>query len=91
MSIDYLSTGNQDVKADHVTIYPNPAINTISVIVDTDINKIEVYNMAGNLMKTVNSNYKNIELSSFQSGIYLIVVSTKKDVYRQTLIKKERN
>jgi hypothetical protein len=54
-------------------IYPNPATNFINVIADININKIEITDISGKIVKQIfvdkNKN-ENIEIKNLKNGIY---------------------
>ncbi|MCL1850139.1 MAG: T9SS type A sorting domain-containing protein, partial [Bacteroidetes bacterium] len=58
-----------------VKIYPNPA-NSQIFIEGIDINGIELYDMQGRMVHTEKGNIRNIDVSGFVSGNYLITIST---------------
>ncbi|MCF6365122.1 MAG: T9SS type A sorting domain-containing protein [Bacteroidales bacterium] len=66
-----------------INIYPNPSSSglfTIDTRNNTEINKIQVFNITGqNIFSSENNKGKNfkLDLSSFNSGIYFIEISTK--------------
>jgi len=52
-------------------LIPNPTSSILTVHANTSVDKIEVYNMLGSKIgTTVNS--KTVDLSSFESGVYLL-------------------
>ncbi len=70
------------------SVYPNPAseVVTISLQEDLTLEKINVYNTLGQLVKTEKSN--NIFLSSLTNGSYFFEVITNKGKATKTIIKK---
>lgn len=71
------------------TIYPNPAVNTLNVVLTENIKGIEVYNTAGQLVmvKTVAepTMKTNFDITHLTAGLYLVRVETTKG---HTAIKK---
>ena len=57
-----------------VSLYPNPTTNFINISSEKDIQKANVYNVLGKVVKSLNINQKskNIDVSNLKSGIYLI-------------------
>ncbi|HNQ69030.1 MAG TPA: T9SS type A sorting domain-containing protein [Bacteroidales bacterium] len=68
------AVNNISANAD-VTIYPNPTDGTIS-IGNVENATIEVINLMGQVIKTVNSSFEvnNIDLSNFANGTYFVRV-----------------
>lgn len=75
-----------------VTIYPNPAINYITVELenDTKVGTINIYNMLGSIVKIVeiNGTKKEIDISELPSGSYIISVENEKERIIKQIIKK---
>lgn len=71
-------------------LYPNPVVDVVSFTVPSNVNieQVSVYNAAGQLVKTFIGKNKNINLSSFQAGIYLVQVKTDQGVQSHKIIKK---
>jgi len=61
------------VNNNKVTIYPNPTTNTITIKTDDDFVQVLIYNMLG--MKMLQTAHKNIDLSSFAPGVYVVDVN----------------
>jgi hypothetical protein len=60
------------VENDHnfITFYPNPTNDFININSKFIINKVEIYNVLGELLKTTNS--KKVNLSGLNQGIYIL-------------------
>jgi hypothetical protein len=67
-----------DITELKVKISPNPVISDLSVLANSDILKLTLYNSIGNIvyMEQVNCESFNIDMSGFASGIYLLKVQT---------------
>ena len=75
------STSTTDSQAEiGVSIYPNPAQNFVKIQVDTPDSDLKIYNSNSILVNkhTISSSETNIDLSGFESGIYLFSITTKK-------------
>ncbi|WCO02339.1 aryl-sulfate sulfotransferase [Psychroserpens ponticola] len=70
---DVLST--EEFAFEDVTVYPNPATDVIKVNSTHQINKIEIYNSLGAIISQV-SNSNEINVSSYNSGIYFVRISS---------------
>lgn len=64
-----------------VSIYPNPAVNSIAINTSSFISKVDIYTVNGQLLKSVNFtgslNNENINVSDLTKGFYFITVSDK--------------
>lgn len=62
-----------DINKNGVSIYPNPVKNVLNFSGAKDISKVEVYNVAGQKVKSVENLSENkIELSNLTKGTYII-------------------
>jgi len=79
-----------ELVAQTTEIYPNPANNVLNIISYTvGIEKINIYNLNGQLVlnKEVNNNQKTINISSLESGIYIVdILSENTSVKRKLII-----
>ncbi|RZK11739.1 MAG: T9SS type A sorting domain-containing protein [Flavobacterium sp.] len=82
--------GTVDFKATSVKMYPNPVADVFNVSADKTIENITFYNMLGQQVMTMNAskNTETIDLSSFQSGVYIAKVSVDGKVTTSRIIKK---
>ncbi|WP_055443796.1 T9SS type A sorting domain-containing protein [Lacinutrix himadriensis] len=73
-----LSTENSILDTNSIQIYPNPAdtILNISISDNTSISSITLYNLLGK--KVLTTTAKTIDVSSFQTGMYLLKIETEK-------------
>ena len=83
-------SGANDIEGILVDIYPNPANNVLNIVSYTvGIEKINIYNLNGQLVlnKEVNNNQKTINISSIESGIYIVdILSENTSVKRKLVI-----
>lgn len=68
------STGQNEIFAEQVNVFPNPSQNEI-YISGVDVAHVEVYNLLGDLVERTTQ--KTIDLSNVKPGVYLIKVSNK--------------
>lgn len=78
---------------DNLSVYPNPAINNVIISVKNDnvtIEKVELYNIYGQLLNTmyVNGNTTEVSVQALATGTYLAKVYTDKGVVTMPVIKK---
>ncbi|WP_299368546.1 FG-GAP-like repeat-containing protein [Winogradskyella sp.] len=69
-----LSLAESDL--DTIVIFPNPVTNVLNIYGETDISKIEIYNALGNRVLSIkgNNGIKPLDLSSLNSGLYIIKI-----------------
>jgi hypothetical protein len=79
-----------ELIAQTTEIYPNPANNVLNIVSYTvGIDKINIYNLNGQLVlnKEVNNNQKTLNISSLESGIYIVdILSENTSVKRKLVI-----
>jgi hypothetical protein len=79
-----------ELIAQTTEIYPNPANNVLNIVSYTvGIEKINIYNLNGQLVlnKEVNNNQKTLNISSLESGIYIVdILSENTSVKRKLVI-----
>jgi Metallo-peptidase family M12/Secretion system C-terminal sorting domain len=78
-----VSETNEDIK-----IFPNPSVDYISVSAQQDITSIKVYNTTGHLMTQACHSFDQIDVSAWQSGLYILHIETDDQVYTKKLVKK---
>ena len=77
-------------KQPKILLYPNPAEDIVVVTCDEYIDKIDVYNLTGQLINSVrvNATEATIAISDWESGVYLLNVWVSNFVKSKKLIKK---
>ncbi|URC13854.1 T9SS type A sorting domain-containing protein [Flavobacterium sp. B183] len=76
-------------KTSKVILYPNPVADVLYFSESVQsIEKVQVYNMSGTLVKSVSKNVESIDVSNLISGTYLVKVYTNEGSFNQTVLKK---
>lgn len=70
-----------------ITIAPNPTSGRMVISSEIEMDRIEVFSMLGRKIISI-ANSNSIDLSSYQSGIYLLRVYTGDSVFIQKVIKE---
>ncbi|MEE4176998.1 MAG: T9SS type A sorting domain-containing protein [Bacteroides sp.] len=72
------STSVGEINSSSISIYPNPAKDRIFINTNEAIRKISIFNSLGQVLKAVEtpSNRQSIDLSDFDSGLYIISIQT---------------
>lgn len=81
---EYLSTTEIGVFSNDIKVV-SPTTNILVLQGDSKVNKIEIYNTAGQLIKVLNSHQRDI--SDLSKGIYLLKINTDKGTTIQKVIK----
>jgi hypothetical protein len=78
----------QDIE--YMNIYPNPAGNNLSVEISgqSNILSAKVFDMTGNVTHTWDSPEGTLDISSLNSGMYILEVKTEKGEWNKKFVKK---
>lgn len=81
MKIDDITVAcdvNVDEYDSHVAVYPNPAQSTITISASESIDNIQVINLAGQCVYTMNANDSHLQMNvnDLSNGIYFVKVKT---------------
>lgn len=84
-----LSTNNF-IKDNSVVVYPNPAKDFIRIKADTDIKRIELFDLQGRILETLmqNGNAVKFDISAQTDGIYFMRITTEKGKSVQKIVKE---
>lgn len=82
--------GTTDFKPASVKMYPNPVADVFHIAAYKTIENITFYTMLGQQVMTINAskNTETIDLSGFQSGVYIAKVTVDGKVSTSRIIKK---
>ena len=77
-----------DYEVSKISMYPNPAIDTVIFTVNTTNAKLDLYTINGKLVHSQVLNYgvNKIALTNFRSGLYLARVSSELDLDTKKLL-----
>jgi hypothetical protein len=77
-----------DISDAKIELYPNPATNYIVVDVPNEtLTEAYIYNMTGNLVKTISVKEGKTDISTLSGGVYFIAVNTANGVAVKRFIK----
>ena len=83
------AVGVQNVNASNISVFPNPA-NDFIVVKAEQISDITITDLSGKIVyqNKLNNSRINIDLTAFESGVYIVSVKDNKSVYTQKFIKE---
>ena len=91
-AINVTTTGIENWLDNSVALYPNPAKEYVDIRVNGDLNvtMMEVYDVYGKLINTVNvvENPTRINVSNLADGMYFVRVTTEAGMVTKTFVKK---
>jgi hypothetical protein len=81
---------NNILDNDNITIYPQPATNTLNVEIkrnNKEINKLQLFDIKGCLLlsQSINQDNTSLDVSGFDSGIYFVKIQSDKTVFTQKI------
>lgn len=79
---------NESKVSEKLKIYPNPVETSFNISTSDTIELVNIINNAGENVKTIRGNNKNIDVSELISGIYFVQIKTNKEIINQKIIKK---
>lgn len=88
-STQSLSSNTFDNYSYNTLIYPNPTIDLLTIKSDFKINKIEIIDKSGRILKHLQSNEEKVEISvtSLQTGIYFVKIYIDDHIKIEKLLK----
>lgn len=71
---DALTTGIEDLQGNTFNVYPNPANDVVTIKGNSDIEKAEITNVAGQILlsEQINQREHQLKLNDFEDGIYFV-------------------
>ncbi|WP_417430298.1 T9SS type A sorting domain-containing protein [Halpernia sp.] len=84
INCNYMSVS--DIQKSKLKLYPNPVKNTLNIQTENKFQKIEIYSINGQLIKT--SFQKETNVSELPKGNFLVTVTTDKGVQTEKIIKE---
>lgn len=93
MAKDYIgpiynpNTAIELTKNNNISIYPNPTTGKLNISSNEKVNRITVFNVLGQNILDINQR-TNVDITTFQSGIYYLNIETDKDHFKVKIVKK---
>lgn len=70
-----------------ISLYPNPVVNKLNIDSNLEVQKVEIYNLNGQLIKTF-ENIENGDISELNSGVYLVKIHFPENSITKKIIKQ---
>ena len=83
-----VNEGIGETNSSIFSISPNPATNNITLTSDAEIRKVEIINLAGQLVKTIEGNISTISISELCNGLYFVKCETSKGTSVKKFVKE---
>lgn len=81
---------SSNINSSHINLYPNPVSDILRIKSSFgNINHINIYGINGKLYRKYNINHGSVELdlSAFESGVYVIKIQTASELFVRKIIK----
>jgi pectate lyase len=75
------------INANKQSEYQNRSTNNLSKSYGNDVEKVEIYNLAGVVVKSANADLKNLDMSNLSNGRYLARIYTKQGIFNHQFTK----
>ena len=87
-----LATGIENIlhSQENIKLYPNPASDKLLIESVSDIQKIEMYNQAGQLVKSIETkgNIQNLNIAELNAGMYFLKIFFYENIMTRKLVIK---
>ncbi len=83
-----LSTNQNNIFDNNISIYPNPAQNILNIQTEEKINTINIIDMLGRNSVINNFNNNQVDVSNLSSGLYFITIQAENGSFKQKFIKQ---
>lgn len=81
--------GTSKFDLNQITIYPNPVDSKFAIASQNNgIDKIEIVNSLGQMIKTVDAGFEAVDVSDFASGVYLVKLYSEGKIVTKKIVKK---
>lgn len=79
----------QNPTAQKLALYPNPVTSELNIeTANSTIEKVAVYNLIGQMVKSIEGDARTIDMSNLSSGTYLVKIHTNQGIIDRKIIKK---
>lgn len=80
--------GVEDVAMESTTVYPNPATDVLNINTNENVQRVEIFNMQGQLVKAENGTVNHISVKDLANGLYTVKLTTDNGTSMHKIIKK---
>ena len=80
--------GIEDVVVENTAIYPNPATEMINISTDNQVQRVEIFNMQGQLVKVETGEVTRVSVKDLANGLYTLKLTTDNGTSMHKIVKK---
>ncbi len=81
------STSVEKTEIPDLAVYPNPVVEKLHISSGSELKNVEIFTLAGQLIKQINGKISVIDFSTLSAGNYLIKIYTREGVISRLIIK----
>ena len=85
--IDVTGVGVEDFTLE-TTVYPNPATDVININTTNNVQRVEIFNMQGQLVKVQTGEVTSVSVKDLANGLYTLKLTTDNGVSMHKIVKK---
>lgn len=80
--------GIEDITMENTTVYPNPATDVINISTAENVQRVEIFNMQGQLVKAETGAVMSISVKDLANGMYTLKLTTDNGSSIHKIVKK---
>jgi len=80
--------GIEDVTMENTTVYPNPATDVLTINSGSQVQRVEIFNIQGQLVKAEAGDVHTISVKDLANGLYTLKLTTENGTSMHKIIKK---
>jgi hypothetical protein len=90
VTLDIITATNDINQVDALTVYPNPTADLVHLRADANITEVRVSNYLGQVVNVyqMNETQSNVDLSTYDDGVYFVEVTTTVGTHTVKVVKK---
>jgi hypothetical protein len=89
ITISNQTVGLNQFDSKNISIYPNPVQNELFVVLDNqEIKKMNIFDLSGKVIKTIDTDTSQIDVSDLSDGIYILKIHTQNGVSNTRFVKQ---
>lgn len=81
------ATGIEEIESD-LNVYPNPATEVINISTSDEVQRVEIFNMQGQLVKVETGDVNTVSVKELANGVYTIKLTTSNGTSMHKIVKK---
>lgn len=80
--------GIEDVTMENTTVYPNPVSDVLTISSSNQVQRVEIFNIQGQLVKAETGDVQSISVKDLANGLYTLKLTTENGTSMHKIIKK---